>query len=159
MHVFGFTFHGGLKPARVQINRTVLFVSHSRTDRSCTLPLPSHLLSLLSAPALCFLGGEAGLGLREKSGKLCVEVDGSVLAELSDHVRFLKRRLGEDVMVEMSLGDVLTKRSEALRKRVEGKQLVVVRGTDIEVISAEVRALQGRRLMGDLLTDIRRDIL
>jgi hypothetical protein len=26
MHVFGFTFHGGPRPGRVQINRTVLFV-------------------------------------------------------------------------------------------------------------------------------------
>jgi hypothetical protein len=103
-------------------------------------------------------GAEAGLRLREKSGKLCVEVDGSDLAELSDHVRFLKRRLGEDGIVELSLADVLTKRSEALRKRLEGKKLVVVRGTDIEVISAELRALQGRKLMGDLLTDVRRGI-
>ena len=103
-------------------------------------------------------GAEAGLGLREKSGKLCVEVDGSVLADFSDHMRLLKRRLGEDVIVEMSLADVLTKRGDALRKRLEGKKLVVVRGTNIEVISAEVRALQGRKLMGDLLTDVRRGI-
>lgn len=103
-------------------------------------------------------GAEAGLSLLEKAGSLLVEVDGATFADAMDRVRFLKRRLGEDTVVDIPLTDLLTKRTDALRKRIEGRKLVVVRSPDVEALSAEVRAHQSRKMMGDLLTDVRRGI-
>ena len=115
-------------------------------------PLPAIGMSALLP------GAEAGLSLREKAGHLLVEVDGAIFADSTDRVRFLKRRLGEDTVVDLSLADLLTKRGDVLRKRVEGKKLIVVRSPDVEGLSTEASTLQARKLMGDLLTDVRRGI-
>jgi hypothetical protein len=87
-----------------------------------------------------------------------VEVDGAAFAEAADRVRFLKRRLGEDAVIDLPLADLLTRRGDSLRKRIQGRKLIVVRSPDVDGLPTEARALQSRKLMGDLLGDIRRGI-
>jgi len=103
-------------------------------------------------------GAEAGITLREKSGALAAEVDGNTLHDTSDRVQFVTRRLGADTVIDLPFGDLLTKRLDNIRKKIEGKKLLIVRGHDVEGVSIEARALQMRKLMADLLSEIRRGI-
>ena len=103
-------------------------------------------------------GAEGGITLREKSGNLAAEVDGNTLQDTSDRVQFLTRRLGADTVIDLPFGDLLTKRLDTIRKKIEGKRLLVVRGHNVEGLSIEARALQMRKLMADLLSEIRRGI-
>jgi Putative ATP-dependent Lon protease len=82
----------------------------------------------------------------------------NVLYDTSDRVQFVSRRLGADTVIDLPFGDLLTKRLDTIRKKVEGKKLLIVRGHDIESLSVEARALQMRKLMADLLSEIRRGI-
>lgn len=103
-------------------------------------------------------GAEGGITLREKSGTLAAEVDGNAFRDATDRVQFVNRRLGVDTVIDLPLGDLLTKRLDTIRKKIEGKKLLLVRGHEVEGMSVEVRALQMRKLMTDLLGEIRRGV-
>jgi hypothetical protein len=103
-------------------------------------------------------GAEGGIALREKSGKLGAEVDGNVFTDAADRLRFLKKRLGEDAVADLTLADLLTRQKDVVRKRVHGRKLVVIRAPEADSVAAETRALHARKLMGDLLADVRKGI-
>jgi hypothetical protein len=117
-------------------------------------------LPSISSLGLCALlpGAEGGVAIRERASGFVVEVGGNVFSESGDRLRFLRRRFGDSSVVDLPLADLLTKRTDALRKKLEGKTLVVVRSPEIDTSTIEGGVLQARKSIGDLLGDVRRGI-
>lgn len=138
----------------VELLDSLSFAEGSELHAAIAVPpsLPSLGISALMP------GAEGGVTLRERSGGVVVEVDGNVFTESSDRLRFLKKRLGDSAVVDLSLADLIMKRTDTLRKKVEGKTLVVVRNPEIEASAIDGGALQARKSLGDLLGDVRRGI-
>ena len=90
-----------------------------------------------------------------KSGKLAVEIEGVTVRERADRIDYLKKNAGV-VVFEAKLEDLLPKPKKKTRQGLEGADLVFVTSQEIDSISEGDTITLARRMMDDILHDLRR---
>jgi len=91
------------------------------------------------------------------SGKLALEIAGTLLKDRKDRVAFLKSNAGVDVF-DAKLDDLLPKPSKKVREGIENAQLILVTSQEIDELCEQDNITQARRQMDGVLNDLRRGI-
>jgi hypothetical protein len=118
--------------------------------RVATLPgiTPVGMASLLP-------GAEKSFALEEKQDKLAVNINGKLLSNRQDRIKYLD----EFAQVTDTKLDLLQKPSKNLREQISESNFVLVTSQEIDEICEKNNALIARRAMGLILEQIRRAII
>lgn len=91
------------------------------------------------------------------SGKLALDIGGTVIKDRKDRVSFLKKRI--DVAVyDTKLDNLLPKPSKKVREGIENGKLILVTSQEIDELCEQDNITQARRQMDGVLNDLRRGI-
>lgn len=121
--------------------------------------------ALAAAPTLTEIGmaallpgaHEAAKVVTAGSGRLALEIGGSVVKDRKDRVAFLKDRAGVAVF-DAKLDDLLPKPTKKIREGISNAQLVLVTSQEIDELCEQDNITQARRQMDGVLHDLRRGI-
>jgi len=91
------------------------------------------------------------------SGKLALEINGTVIKDRKDRVALLKKLAGVDVY-DAKLDNLLPKPSKKVREGIEKAQLILVTSQEIDEICEQDNITQARRQMDGVLNDLRRGV-
>ena len=91
------------------------------------------------------------------SGRLALEIGGSVIKDRKDRVAFLKDRAGVEVF-DAKLDDLLPKPTRKVREGIGSAQLILVTSQEIDELCEQDNITQARRQMDGVLNDVRRGI-
>lgn len=91
------------------------------------------------------------------SGKLALEIDGTVIKDRKDRVAFLKKHAGVDVF-DTRLDALLPKPSKKVREGITNSQLIVVTSQEIDELCEKDNITQARRQMDGIMNDLRRGL-
>lgn len=91
------------------------------------------------------------------SGKLALDIGGTVIKDRKDRVSFLKKRI--DVAVyDTKLDNLLPKPSKKVREGIENGRLILLTSQEIDELCEQDNITQARRQMDGVLNDLRRGI-
>jgi len=91
------------------------------------------------------------------SGKLAVDIDGTVIKDRKDRVNFLKQNAHVDVF-EAKLDALLPKPTKKVREGIKNAQLVLITSQEIDELCEKDNITQARRQMDGVLVDLRRGV-
>uniref|UniRef100_A0A7C4ATD1 PglZ domain-containing protein n=1 Tax=Desulfomonile tiedjei TaxID=2358 RepID=A0A7C4ATD1_9BACT len=91
------------------------------------------------------------------SGKLALEINGTVIKDRKDRLTLLKEHAGVEVF-DTKLDNLLPKPSKKVREGIENAQLILVTSQEIDELCEQDNITQARRQMDDVLNDLRRGI-
>lgn len=101
-------------------------------------------------------GAERAFDVDEEKGKLGCRVDGMFLPTLESRRKFVAARVPESA--DILLGDVIQLSAAALKKRLDGATLVIVRSTEIDAAGEGGFAPGARQAMDTVLGNLARAI-
>jgi hypothetical protein len=90
-------------------------------------------------------------------GKLGLEIDGKVIKDRKDRVRFLKEHAGVTVF-DCKLEDLLPKPNKRVKEGIQGAELVLVTSQEIDELCEADNIAQARRQLDGVLGDLRRGV-
>ncbi len=91
------------------------------------------------------------------SGKLGMEIDGTVIKQRKDRIKFLKENAYVDFF-EAKLDDLLPKPTKKIRDGIKNAQLVLITSQEIDELCEQDNITQARRQMDGVLNDLRRGV-
>ena len=91
------------------------------------------------------------------SGKLALEIRGTVIKDRKDRVAFLKKYAGVKVF-DTKLDNLLPRPSKRVREGIANAQLILVTSQEIDELCERDNITQARRQMDGVLNDLRRGI-
>ncbi len=91
------------------------------------------------------------------SGKLALEIKGSVIKDRKDRTTLLRKYAGVE-MYDTKLDNLLPKPSKKVREGIENAQLILVTSQEIDELCEQDNITQARRQMDGVLSDLRRGI-
>jgi len=91
------------------------------------------------------------------SGKLALEIEGTVIKDRKDRVAFLKKRAGVRVY-DAKLDHLLPKPSKKVREGIDDAGLILVTSQEIDELCEKDNITQARRQMDGVLGDLRRGL-
>jgi len=91
------------------------------------------------------------------TGKLALEIKGTVIKDRNDRVMFLKEHAGVEVY-DTKLESLLPKPSKKVREGIENGQLILVTSQEIDELCEKDNIAQARRQMDGVLNDLRRGL-
>ncbi|MDI3500129.1 MAG: hypothetical protein PWP50_1173 [Synergistaceae bacterium] len=91
------------------------------------------------------------------SGKLALEIGGTVVKDRKDRVEFLKKYAGANVF-DTKLDSLLPKPPKKVREEIASAQLILVTSQEIDELCEQDNIAQARRQMDGVLNDLRRGI-
>ena len=91
------------------------------------------------------------------SGKLGLEIDGTVVKDRKDRLALLRKHAGVEVY-DAKLDDLLPKPSKKVREGIENAQLILVTSQEIDELCEQDNITQARRQMDGVLNDLRRGV-
>jgi hypothetical protein len=91
------------------------------------------------------------------SGKLGLEIAGTVIKERKDRIAFLKAHAGVPVF-DAKLDDLLPKPAKKVRDGIQNAQLVLITSQEIDELCEQDNIPQARRQMDGVLNDLRRGV-
>ena len=91
------------------------------------------------------------------SGKLALEIKGSVIKDRKDRSTLLRKYAGVE-MYDTKLDNLLPKPSKKVREGIESAQLILVTSQEIDELCEQDNITQARRQMDGVLNDLRRGI-
>ena len=101
-------------------------------------------------------GASADFSVVEKTNRLAANVEGSVMVNSSERMKFLKTKVPG--ATEMLLGRLLSEPPSKLRKSIECASLVVVRSQEIDALGENVDELTARAAMEGVIGNVARAI-
>jgi PglZ domain len=107
--------------------------------------------------ALLPKAGEAAKVVAVGSGKLGLEIDGTIIKDRKDRIAFLKSHAGVPVF-DGKLDDLLPKPSKKIRDGVKQAELVLITSQEIDELCEQDNIAQARRQMDGVLHDLRRGV-
>ena len=121
--------------------------------------------ALAAVPTLTEIGMAALLPGAERdakvvtasSGKLALEINGTVIKDRKDRLTFLKNHAGVEVF-DLKLDKLLPKPSKKVRDCIENAQLILVTSQEIDELCEQDNIAQARRQMDGVLNDLRRGV-
>ena len=91
------------------------------------------------------------------SGKLALEINGTLIKDRKDRLTLLKKHAGVDVF-DAKLDNLLPKPSKKVREGIESAQLILVTSQEIDELCEQDNITQARRQMDGVLNDLRRGV-
>lgn len=91
------------------------------------------------------------------SGKLALEINGTIIQDRNDRLTLLKQYAGVEVF-DVKLDNLLPKPSKRIREGIENSQLILVTSQEIDELCEQDNITQARRQMDGVLNDLRRGI-
>ena len=91
------------------------------------------------------------------SGKLGLEIDGTVIKDRKDRIAFLKAHAGVPVF-DAKLDDLLPKPAKKVKDGIQGAGLVLITSQEIDELCEADNITQARRQMDGVLNDLRRGV-
>jgi len=91
------------------------------------------------------------------SGKLALEIDGTVVKTRGDRVAFLEAHAGVSVFAA-KLDDLLPKPRKKVREAIDNAGLVLITSQEIDELCEKDNITQARRQMDGVLSDLRRGV-
>ncbi|HBL24226.1 MAG TPA: hypothetical protein DDZ40_08930 [Deltaproteobacteria bacterium] len=91
------------------------------------------------------------------SGKLALEINGTVIKDRKDRLTLLKKHAGVEVF-DTKLDNLLPKPSKKVREGIENAQLILVTSQEIDELCEQDNITQARRQMDGILNDLRRGV-
>ena len=91
------------------------------------------------------------------SGKLALEINGTVIGDRKDRLTFLKKHADVEVF-DTKLDNLLPKPAKKVCEGIENGQLILVTSQEIDEICEQDNIPQARRQMDGILNDLRRGI-
>ena len=91
------------------------------------------------------------------NGKIAVEINGTVIKERKDRVKFLKESAYVDFF-EAKLDALLPKPAKKIRDGIQKAQLVLITSQEIDELCEKDNITQARRQMDGVLVDLRRGV-
>ncbi len=91
------------------------------------------------------------------SGKLALEISGTVIKDRKDRLTLLKQHAGVEVF-DVKLDNLLPKPSKKVREGIESAQLILVTSQEIDELCEQDNITQARRQMDGVLNDLRRGV-
>lgn len=91
------------------------------------------------------------------SGKLALDIGGTVIKDRKDRVSFLKKQAGVAVY-DTKLDNLLPKPSKKVREGIENARLILVTSQEIDELCEQDNITQARRQMDGVLNDLRRGV-
>ena len=91
------------------------------------------------------------------SGKVALEINGTVIKDRKDRIVFLKEHAGVEVFA-VTLDDLVPQPSKKVRERMAKAPLILVTSQEIDELCETGNTTQARRQMDDVLNDIRRGL-
>ena len=91
------------------------------------------------------------------SGKLALEINGTVIKDRKDRLTLLKKHAGVEVF-DAKLDNLLPKPSKKVREGIENAQLILVTSQEIDELCEQDNITQARRQMDGVLNDLRRGV-
>jgi len=91
------------------------------------------------------------------SGKLALEINGTVIKDRKDRLTLLKQHAGVEVF-DAKLDNLLPKPSKKVREGIENAQLILVTSQEIDELCEQDNITQARRQMDGVLNDLRRGV-
>ncbi|MBI4639611.1 MAG: PglZ domain-containing protein, partial [Candidatus Tectomicrobia bacterium] len=87
--------------------------------------------------------------------KLALEIDGTLLKDRKDRVKFLKSHAGVEVF-DAKLDDLLPNPKKKIREGIEGANLILITSQEIDALCEGDNVPLARRTMDDILHELRR---
>ena len=91
------------------------------------------------------------------SGKLALEINGTVIKDRKDRLALLKELAGVEVF-DAKLDNLLPKPSKKVREGIKNAQLILVTSQEIDELCEQDNIAQARRQMDGVLNDLRRGV-
>ena len=91
------------------------------------------------------------------NGKLALDINGTVIKDRKDRVKFLKQNVYVDFF-EAKLDDLLPKPTKKIREGINNAQLVLITSQEIDELCEQDNITQARRQMDGVLVDLRRGV-
>ncbi|MDA7645313.1 PglZ domain-containing protein [bacterium] len=91
------------------------------------------------------------------NGRLALDINGTVIKERKDRVKFLKEKAYVDFF-EAKLDDLLPKPTKKIREGIKNAQLVLITSQEIDELCEKDNITQARRQMDGVLVDLRRGV-
>lgn len=91
------------------------------------------------------------------SGKLALEINGTVIKDRKDRLTLLKKHAGVEVF-DTKLDNLLPKPPKKVREGIENAQLILVTSQEIDELCEQDNITQARRQMDGVLNDLRRGV-
>jgi hypothetical protein len=88
-------------------------------------------------------------------GKLALDIGGSVIKDRKDRIKFLKDRAGVTVF-DARLDELLPNPKKRVRDGIRAAHLILITSQEIDTLGEEDNALLARRLMDDVLHQLKR---
>ncbi|MDE2823558.1 MAG: PglZ domain-containing protein, partial [Chloroflexota bacterium] len=101
-------------------------------------------------------GASAGFSVVESKNKLAADVEGSVMVNSSERMKFLKAKVPG--ATEMLLGKLLSEQASRLKRSIDRASLVVVRSQEIDSLGENVDELTARAAMEGVIGNVARAI-
>jgi hypothetical protein len=121
-----------------------------------TTPVTSVLPTITSyGMAALMPGADGALSLVESGGDLVPAIGTRLLKESPDRMKLLRERYG-DRFADITLGEILSTSVEKLGKKIGNAELLVVRTQDIDALGESLNLYLARKLMSEMLGDMRR---
>jgi len=91
------------------------------------------------------------------SGKLALEINGTVIKDRKDRLTLLEKHTGMEVF-DVKLDNLLPKPSKKVRDGIKNAQLILVTSQEIDELCEQDNITQARRQMDGVLNDLRRGV-
>ena len=101
-------------------------------------------------------GASAGFSVVESKNNLAADVEGSVMVNSSERMKFLKAKVPG--AIEMLLGKLLSEPASRLKKSIDRASLVLVRSQEIDALGENVDELTARAAMEGVIGNVARAI-
>ena len=101
-------------------------------------------------------GASAGFSVVESENRLAADVEGSVMVNSSERMKFLKAKVPG--AIEMLLGKLLSEPVSKLKRSIDRTSLVVVRSQEIDSLGENVDELTARTAMEGVIGNVARAI-
>jgi RimJ/RimL family protein N-acetyltransferase len=102
-------------------------------------------------------GAEEGVGLVPAAGDVAAVVKDHVLKNYADRKALWSDRF-DSRLADLTLGEVLTMRTDKLKKQVAGKALILVRSQEIDEFGEQGNPYQARRTMSEVIGDVKKAV-
>jgi hypothetical protein len=102
-------------------------------------------------------GASAGQVIKAAEGKLALQIDGTILRDRADRVRFLKDKTGAKFF-EGDLDNLLPKPARAISKAIQDADLILITSQEIDNLCESDNISFARTFMNDLLSRLQKAI-
>lgn len=102
-------------------------------------------------------GASAGLVIKAAEGKLALQIDGTILRDRADRVRFLKDKTGAKFF-EGDLDSLLPKPVRAISKAIQDADLILITSQEIDNLCESDNLSFARTFMNELLSRLQKAI-